>query len=455
MVYVFNMQKIINLIAILCYCFLAYLAGIFSYNSEFVKEVLGSINNSREKALYGDYPKNFADKINVWVDDTSKLHNELLLISTHYIDNPSLFLIDNKGDIKHSWNINRDIINPEILRFWELDVEIDKSVFGVVDAHLFSNGDVLVANDLREFNNYRGISLMRLDLNSNILWQIAGQFHHDFDVAENNLVYVLDFQLNHTFPLIDLTDDKVELLFLTDVINIIDTADGKIIDKISVPSAFKDSNFAYFLNSFVIDEDRGFQRFYFKDNQEVFDILHTNSVQFISKKLAEVSPFKEGDLLISMRGINGIAVIRPDQKKVVWAKTGPWRNQHYARLHEDGLIYIYDNEGAVKVTNYDTQINVESSVRVMTFNPKNEEINTVFYMPEYLDHQSYFRGFYTRLGNGTSLISSAESSRILQVDQEGKIVWEMRAVPNRKAQNVPYLSKILSVRNYPADYFEF
>ena len=156
-----------------------------------------------------------------------------------------------------------------------------------------------------------------------------------------------------------------------------------------------------------------------------------------------------------MRGINGIAVIRPSLKKVVWAKTGPWRNQHYARLYEDGLIYIYDNEGAMKVINSGHNISVESSVRLLSFNPNNEDINTVFYMPEYLDHQSYWRGFYNKLDDGTILLSSAESSRILQVDQEGEVIWEMRAVPNRNADNVPFLSKILSVRNYPADYFEF
>ena len=429
--------------------------GIFSYNSEFVREIFSAIEVNRAELLYGDYTKDTKKDFNVWDDDDVRKHDKLLLVSRHFVDNPALLLVNNKAEIIHRWDVNKKIINPQITENFDIELSESEMIHAVVDAHLFPNGDVLLIDDIREFNNYRGNSLMRIDRNSNVKWQVAGSYHHDLNVAENGNVYALKFEFSRSFPNVDFTNDNSKIGFANDIIDEVDIETGKLLNSISVTKAFENSNYAYFLNSFEIDNSIDIQRVKTKDDTEIIDILHTNSVQYISKDLAKHSIFEVGDLLISMRGIDTIAVIRPSLNKVIWARTGPWRNQHYARLNLDGLIYIYDNDGSSKFIDDNGKIKVRSAVRVLSFNPNNEAIKQVFYNPEYFNYYSYWRGFYEKLDNGTSIVSSSEQSRILQVDENNEVIWEMRLVPDRESLKVPYLRKIVSVRLYPKEYLNF
>ncbi|MDC0857622.1 arylsulfotransferase family protein [Rickettsiales bacterium] len=450
-----KIDKFLKYIAVLIYCFLSFIMGILSYNSDFVRSAFLAIANNREHILYGSYSQDTNQGFNVWTEQNIQQHDQLLLISKHFIDNPGLILINNNAEIIHKWNISKEIVNPEIAEKFDLNHSESEVIHAAVDAHLFSNGDVLLINDVREFDNYRGNSLMRIDKDSNVSWQIAGSYHHDLNVAEDGNAYALKFEFSRSFPNIDFTSDNTKIGFANDVIDIVNVNTGKLLNSISVTKAFANSDFAYFLNSFKIDESIGFQRVVTKNDIEIIDILHTNSVQYISKELADVSIFELGDLLISMRGIDTIAVIRPSINKVVWARSGPWRNQHYARLNKDGLIYIYDNDGSAKIIDDNGKIKIKSVVRVLSFNANNEAIKQVFYKPDYMDYYSYWRGFYETLDNGTSLFSSAMQSRIFQIDENGEIIWETRLLPDRDADFVPYLRRMVSVRSYPKDYLNF
>ena len=204
-----------------------------------------------------------------------------------------------------------------------------------------------------------------------------------------------------------------------------------------------------------MEKNHTFQQFKFKDGTDVFDILHTNSVQYISSDLANNSIFEAGDLLISMRGLDAVAVIRPSLKKVVWAKTGPWRNQHYARLNQDGNIYIYDNDGSGTVVSKGDKITISRAPRILSYNSKNDKINIVYYNPTYPESYSYWRGYFKKLKDDSFIISSSAQSRILQVDNDGSVIWELRAVTDRDVDNIPYLRRLVSVRHYYSDYVKF
>ena len=52
-----KIDKLLKYIAILIYCFLSFIMGIFSYNSEFVREIFSAIEVNRAELLYGDYTK--------------------------------------------------------------------------------------------------------------------------------------------------------------------------------------------------------------------------------------------------------------------------------------------------------------------------------------------------------------------------------------------------------------
>lgn len=59
------------------------------------------------------------------------------------------------------------------------------------------------------------------------------------------------------------------------------------------------------------------------------DLLHTNEIEILdSNRLSIRHPaFAEGNLLVSFREIDTVAVVDPQTETVVWALTGQWRRQ--------------------------------------------------------------------------------------------------------------------------------
>jgi hypothetical protein len=73
------------------------------------------------------------------------------------------------------------------------------------------------------------------------------------------------------------------------------------------------------------------------------DPFHFNKVDVLDDKLAYLYPdFEEGDMLISLRSLNLIAVIRPDEQRIVWWRYGLFTRQHDASFIE-GKIELFDN----------------------------------------------------------------------------------------------------------------
>lgn len=446
-------NNILKVILFSVYFFLFFLLGVGAANSKWFEKFLDYLAAGSASLLTLGYSETFDGDITVWVDQPDKVHDGLVLIGTHYIQNPAVVLVDAKGTVVHRWNLPKELYNPELDRVHDLDLESSTSIQAAVDVHLYPNGDLLVIQDVRDIANYRGQRLVLLDKDSNVKWQQIGQYHHDMQVAEDGTIYALDYKLSKDFPLVDFTEGQSELSFLNDIIVTL-SPDGTIRDSISVTDALANSDFAYLIP--MADLDIGPQEFEFKDGTTVLDLLHTNSVQWISPALAETSElFEPGDLLISMRGMSALAILRPSLGKIVWASRGPWRHQHYARLEKDGWIYLYDNEGSSRIINNNGTPVMEKQSRVIAFNPANLHVKHIYDDPTYHTMHSYWRGYYTLLNDGSVLISSSEQSRIVQATPDGEIVWELRGIPERDSTNVPYIKKFPSVRYYPHDYAKF
>lgn len=72
------------------------------------------------------------------------------------------------------------------------------------------------------------------------------------------------------------------------------------------------------------------------------DLYHPNDIKPLPARLANAFPqFKPGDLLISLRNINLLAVIDRSTKQVIWTKNGPWQDQHDPDWQADGTITVY------------------------------------------------------------------------------------------------------------------
>lgn len=142
------------------------------------------------------------------------------------------------------------------------------------------------------------------------------------------------------------------------------------------------------------------------------DILHPNDVEELLPEMAAAFPmFRAGDLLISMRNINLVAVIDRQSHAVKWAQYGPWRDQHDPDFEPDGTISVLSN-------NLDRNRSTLFAVDPATKTWRDLYAGTDFWF------NTYIMGKHQRLPNGNRLIASSMEGRVIEVTAAGKIVRE-------------------------------
>lgn len=451
----YKYNKLANIFLLICYCFIFFVLGFFLSSNQTLNELLNDFNQKIHSAYSLEKNKSLDQEITVWTDQNNKRHNGLILLSTNYINNPSIILTNAKGDVLHSWNVKKEFLNKNILEVHKKHINSDKeSIYGIDDAYLLPDGSIIFAQSFMEFDNYRSQQIAKMDKNSNIIWQQIGLFHHDMFLSDNK-IYTIGSVIKDDIEYINKTKKSNHTNFILGVIKIL-SQDGKLLQEINVEEAFLNSKYKHFLSLFRIDIKP--QKFRLGDGNYLLDPIHLNSVQPINKVQASKIDFlKTGDLLISTRGNSTIAILRPDEKKIIWATRGPWRNQHYVRMDSNGLIYIYDNEGDSKIIDkgLDNEPIASSQPRIISFNLSTNKSKVVLENNSGYNMSSYWRGYYKKLSNNTMIISSSEQGTILQLDEKGQSVWELRTVKERESKTIPYTKKITSVKYYEKEYINF
>jgi Arylsulfotransferase (ASST) len=161
---------------------------------------------------------------------------------------------------------------------------------------------------------------------------------------------------------------------------------------------------------------------------------------------AKFSPFWEGQVLVSLRNLDAVAVVDVETGQATWAAQGPWRSQHDAQFLDNGHLLLFDNLGAAPnnvlgVGEHWDRLPYHS--RVLEIDPLTHAI-TWFYAG---DAKSPFfnpkRCGQQRLPNGNPLILDSDGGRIIEATPEKKTVWEF-AGPNDMAlpqrHNVAFLT---------------
>jgi len=278
------------------------------------------------------------------------------------------------------------LVDMEGKRVFEwLAPDPDESWF---DAKLLPSGDVLVLVD--------GIRIMRVTLNGDVRWEYRAKVHHDIAMAENGEIFVLA----RTAMYIDVLHPKVPVF--NDEIHVLDR-DGTLIRKISILEALLRSPFSFLLPSSHDLEPDGSQP------TLVLDVLHSNHVQVLDGTLEHRSPlFRRGNLLVSMRTINSIGILDPDETRFVWL-WGPTNiaRQHHPTLLPNGHILLFDNG--------------QSASQIIELDPLT---NTVVWRYAPLEgFYSESAGSVQRLPNGNTLITESDPGVVFEVTPDGETVW--------------------------------
>lgn len=243
------------------------------------------------------------------------------------------WIADREGTIKHAWK--------GFDKVWT-SLENRESLSGdwgyyPVGAHVYANGDLLVSFQGRGIFPF-AMGMAKFDKDSNLLWETSEYIHHWFSVDDSGNIYVPGLiKANAEMPLEErnktLVCDRGN--FYYDSILVLDGAGNKVreIDMIEV---LLESDLAGLISNDHNDQN----------TLHTCDPTHLNDVQVLSAEQAQYFPaFAAGDLLLSFRALNTIAVLDAKTDRIKWHQTGFSNQQHSPRYHNDNKILLFDNLG--------------------------------------------------------------------------------------------------------------
>jgi len=312
-------------------------------------------------------------------------------------------LTDMQGHVLHRWSYDYDRLWPE------LEVPADAAGKGKWRrAHLFPNGDLLAIHE--------GIGMIKLDRDSNLLFEVPGKAHHDLDVLEDGVIWTLGREVE----LIPRIDPEVPCMddFLVEL-----DPDGRELARISVLECL----------------ERGEARELLARMPKTKELFHTNAIEVLRGDPSEHLPaFAAGNLLISLRHLDAVAVVDPHERKVVWWLTGDFRAQHEPTLLPSGNLLLFDNRGG------------DEASRVLEFDLATRRVVWSYLGTPERPFYSWTCGTAWRLANGNTLINESDGGRAFEVTPAGETVWEFYN-PHRGGPNGEYIACLYDLQRIVPD----
>jgi hypothetical protein len=326
-----------------------------------------------------------------------------LFVSSHA---PQAILMDMDGNVVRTWACDASKAFPAIRFRGRLQHE-GAQFFR--DALLLPDGDVVAM--------FQDIGLVRLGAASEVRWAWQASVHHEIFADGGGSIWTLTHEkrpwpdLHPDGPVLD--DFVVEL-----------SPDGRPIRQVSILESFQRSLYLPLLTRL----------------RHEADVLHTNSVQIFDGSLAKRSRlFRKGNILLTIRDLGFLAILDPDEHRIVWALTGQWHRQHSARLLPTGHLILFDNLGTLRAAS-----------RILELDPFTQEVLWRFGGVPGEDFFSETNGFVRRLPNGNTLVGEANGGRVLEVTPDRRVVWEFTN-PHRVGKANELVAIIFDLHRVPRD----
>ena len=339
-------------------------------------------------------------------------------------------LIDMRGNLVHQWNKPFSAVWPKPAH---VKYPVTDEWVHWFRCHLFSNGDLLAIYQT-DSDTPHGYGLVKLDKNSRVLWSYAGNVHHDLDVDEDGTIYTLAHEIVRQEPA---GLENIAVPYLADYLVVL-TSDGKLKEKIPLLETLRDSAHSLLLQSITEglkslrrttgpvnlaqpSAGRGRPAQVKQDGiqaptkaQEYGDTLHANGVRVLTRSLAGKFQqlFKQGQVLISLRGIHALVMLDLPTRSVVWAAQGAWRAQHDPEFLENGHLLLYDNSGFLR------------STRILEYDPVLQSYPWCYSQENSSPFFAHARGMKQHLPNGNILVVDPDHGRIFEVTRGKQVVWE-------------------------------
>ncbi len=323
----------------------------------------------------------------VALDPEGALPGYRLYVSGH---GPEAILIDRQGQVRHRWRL------PFRRAFPDRHESSETAFFRC--AELQPDGSLLVL--------FQGGGLVRLDPKSRPLWRLPVTSFNNFWVSP----------------------DGEELLFLEK-------------QPISGPGGTALEDYAVAIDRhgrerwrFSIQQvlERSSYRGVLEPPGPTADRLHSNRIARLGPAEVVGSPFRAGDLLLSLREIDTLAVVHGTTHEVLWARRGPYRRQHAPILFPGGRLLVFDNQGE----------GIHSS-RILELELATDSVRRLW-PPEGARFSSAQAGALHALPQGHLLVVESERGRAYELNQNFQVVWEFRS-PHRTGIRREYVATLFDV----------
>ena len=318
-------------------------------------------------------------------------------------------LVDMEGRILHRWACSFEEAFPAYADVESTDPDDPFYRYFWRRCHLYDNGDLLVI--------YENFGMVKLDKRSNVIWAVANGCHHDIYVTAEGLIYTLTHKVRET------TGHGRHQRISEGFVTVLDP-DGTEVRRVSILEAFRNSSYAPIMDA----------------GKPIVDMFHTNTVQVFERtRSADSRIFKKGNVLISVRNLDVLAVIDMESEQVIWALSGMWRAQHQPELLTGCHILVFDNKGNGGMS------------KVIEFDPLTQEIVWSYDGTPENGFYSESSGAAYRLPNGNTLIVESNDGRAFEVTRDKRIVWEYYN-PFRAGENDELIATLFDVVRLPPDF---
>ncbi len=337
-------------------------------------------------------------------------------VSSH---SPEATLMDMDGNVVHRWNLSARQAWPALpdenipyhsKDFWRRAV-------------LFPNGDVIA--------NFEALGLVKVDKDSQLIWSVLNLAHHDLDVAPNGDIYVL----TQAFRVVKEADSGP---VVEDSLSVLD-ANGQEKRRISLLQCV-----VKLVHELGVDLPIDLGR----------EVTHANTVEVLDGSAEHLSPaFKAGNVLVSLRSLNLLAVLDMDSEQFVWhlasgyplaggvtEKSGLFFcGQHEPTLLPNGHMLLFDNQG------------IQGESTVWEFDPITREVFWKYRGDRHHPFYSAICGTAQRLPNGNTLITESDNGRVFEVTREHEIVWEFFN-PHRAGEQGEFIAMVAELVRLAPDF---
>jgi len=356
----------------------------------------------------------------------------LTFVSLFLEDHHEMQLMRPDGSLVNRWPVSFKKVFPDASHIQPKALIPRTDWFSMIHgAHALPDGSVVFNFD------YNG--MVKLDRCGKVVWKLPVMSHHSLELAEDGGFWVPGRRYVENEPVFL----PVVAPYLEDTLIKV-SAEGEVVSETSVPALLVEDDL---LRSIYLSDgqlDIGLKHFWLPD---VSELVHLNDIEELSSEFADRFPqFEAGDLLVSLRNRHMIMVVDPVTHAVKWHQTGPWMRQHDPDFTARGTISVFNNN--LDLTPAGT---VFGGSNIMEIDPATR-ISEVIYgispdQPLYSGSFGKHQVLETAAGENI-LITESEAGRVLEVDAEGKIVWEF--INRFDDQDV---ARVTQATRYPDDYF--